>query len=93
MQYVDIFQIVDHESHRVARCVLQNEEVICSGELNVVKRLQKGILSVNLEGSERMLYPKDGIVFLEQLRLNFRSGYVSATPVQETIDGIDNKKF
>lgn len=64
-------------------CTLDDNGVTCVGEQNFVDSLnQKGIFDYT-STVDKKLFPKDGLAFLEQLKFNFKSGYLNASDVKE----------
>ena len=83
MTKVDIYKLEKGGTQNVvATCFLQeNGTVEIVGDKNIKESLcLDGIRSYEA-GLPKTLYPKDGKVFLSQLRFNFKSGYLSATAV------------
>lgn len=82
MEKVTIYKLQpDGSQQSLAECILDGGEVKCSGDQQFVAKLvNEGISNYQSSGSEK-LYPKDGKLFLEQLKFNFASGYISATDV------------
>ena len=83
MKYIEIYKLQNDGSQRViATCTLTGNEAMCAGESPFVENLTRnGILSY--EKKPRLLFPKDGLVFLEQLSFTFKSGYLNASEVKE----------
>ena len=80
--YVEFYKLQNDGSQQViATCQLNDDgTVVCQGDENLVANLnQKGI--DNYEDRNTTLFPKDGIKFLEQLKYNFKSGYLNASDV------------
>lgn len=84
MKLVEIYQLKDDGSQGViVTCKLINGEVVCEGDQIFVENLEKeGIFDYSSSGKNKF-YPKDGLKFLEQLRFNFKSGYLNASDVKE----------
>ena len=59
---------------------VQTEETVNHPVIDSINR--EGILDFKFAKPGR-LYPYDGMSFLENLKYNFRSGYLSATDVQQ----------
>lgn len=79
---VEIYKLQNDGSQKtVATCRLVEGQVVCEGNESIVVGLKNGI--VNYEGEGRLL-PSDGLVFLQQLKNNFRSGYLNASDVKES---------
>lgn len=83
MYFVEIFK-TERESQRVlATCRLQEGLVVCMGDEALVDSLMRNGI-VNYAADEPpMLFPKDGIAFLQNLAPTFKSGYLMASAVQE----------
>lgn len=82
MPHVDILKLKnDGSQEKIAVCSLKGEIADCQGNESLVKSLlEEGIRSHS--GKERtMLFPKDGIRFLEELKYHFDSGYLNATDI------------
>lgn len=83
MPKVKIYKLNNNgDQELLATCFLQsNGLVVCQGPETFVHNLkEKGILDYG--NPERpKLFPKDGLKFLEQLKNNFKSAYLSATEV------------
>lgn len=83
MKYVEFYKLENDGSQRViATCKLVGNEVTCEGNEALIRTLsEEGIVSYEKE--PRRLFPKDGLVFLEQLSFTFKSGYLNASEVKE----------
>lgn len=82
MPHVDILKLKnDGSQEKIAVCRLEGGIVDCLGEEALVKMLsEEGVRSHS--GKERtVLFLKDGIRFLEELKYHFDSGYLNATDV------------
>ena len=84
MKKVKILKLQNDGSQKIiVTCKLIGEKVICEGQEELVSSLSNnGIINYFNEGAEK-LYPQDGLLFLEQLKFNFKSGYLNATDVME----------
>lgn len=84
MNYVEIYKLENDGSQRViATCTLVGGETQCEGDAGIVEALRReGIMNYTQEPPQK-LFPKDGVRFLEQLRFNFKSGYLNASEVKE----------
>lgn len=83
MAKVEIYKLNNNGDQVViATCVLDTDgEVVCNGQQTLIKNLQEeGIIDYSAR-DRSMLYPKDGKKFLEQLKFNFKSAYLSASKV------------
>lgn len=84
MKFVEIYKLQNDGSHRVvATCTLANRKVVCEGDEAFVKNLESEGIFNYLETMPEKIYPEDGILFLENLRFSFRSGYLNASKVRE----------
>lgn len=82
---MQIYKLQNDGSQKVvSTCKLSDDgEVICEGEEVFTQRLmQDGILDYTQSG-ENKIFPKDGLRFLEQLKYNFKSGYLNASEIKE----------
>ncbi len=80
--YVQIYKLQNDGTQKaVAICSLIDDKVVCEGEKFLVAALSfNGIYDYS--SPERVkLYPKDGMKFLENLKFNFKSGYLNASEV------------
>lgn len=85
MKFVEIYTLKNNDSQKVvAICKLSNDEAICEGEKAFIENLkQRGITDYSKSPAQK-LFPKDGLRFLEQLKYNFKSGYLNASDVKES---------
>lgn len=84
MKYVEIYKLQNDGSQKVlATCVLQKDTIVCSGEEIFVNNLLKEGISDYSQTSSKKLFPKDGVHFLEQLKYNFKSGYLTASEIKD----------
>jgi hypothetical protein len=86
MKYVEFYQLENSGKQAiVATCKLtEDNQVICEGEQNLINKLNtRGIKDYTETSRLKILYPKDGLVFLTQLRYNFSSGYLNASEIKE----------
>ena len=84
MPFAEIYKLKNDGSQEViAVCGLVEGTVKCEGEGVFIQNLeQNGILDYSQTPSQK-LFPKDGLRFLEQLKRNFKSGYLNASEVKE----------
>lgn len=87
MKYVEFYKLQNDGNQKViATCYLKdNGEVGCNGAPVLVENLEKeGIKDYSKTDKtvSAKLFFKDGIKFLEQLKLNFTSGYLNASDVK-----------
>ncbi len=67
----------DGSQKQLAVCTLQADGVVlCEGDAVFIKNLNEGGI-VDFAAENTKLFPKDGARFLEQLKHNFKSGYLS----------------
>lgn len=79
---VEIYKLNNQgKQELVAECKLVNELVECLGEEQFLKFLNEDGIRDYTQNPPRQLFPKDGHKFLEQLKYNFKSGYLSATDI------------
>ncbi len=85
MKYVEFYKLNNDGSQLViAKCLLnENGEVICEGQENLIKNLEKNGIKNYMDKSGDKLFFKDGILFLEQLKYNFTSGYLNASDIKK----------
>jgi hypothetical protein len=84
MSYVEIYKLQNDGSQKiVATCCLVGDVVECKGSGALVENLAKEGVRDYSAAEKIMLFPKDGMKFLEQLKFNFRSGYLNASEVKE----------
>lgn len=83
MPKVNIYKLKnDGNQEIVVTAVLDGDKINFSGDELFIKNLQtKGILDYK-ENTNKKLYPKDGKIFLENLKYNFNSGYFNATDIE-----------
>ncbi|MGA2417761.1 MAG: hypothetical protein ABSF55_00760 [Candidatus Staskawiczbacteria bacterium] len=84
MKFVEIYKIQNNGSKDIiAVCRLENKKVTCEGEKIFIENLKKEGIPDYLKNEGAKLFPKDGIKFLENLKLAFKSGYLNASGIQE----------
>jgi len=85
IQFVEIYKTQNDGSQAViAVCHLADGKVVCEGEAAFIANLEnKGISGNPQDCGTPKIFPRDGIKFLEGLRLAFKSGYLSASAVKE----------
>lgn len=83
MKYIEIYKLQNDGSQQViATCKLVENQVVCEGDEKFVGFLKSGIINYdNPQGKK--LHEIDGLIFLEQLKFNFKSGYLNASEVKE----------
>ena len=84
MKYVKIYKLKnDGSQETIVICRLINNEVQCEGDdLFIADLKNKGILDYS-QPQRQALFFKDGLHFLEQLKYNFKSGYLNASEIEE----------
>ncbi|MFA5830971.1 MAG: hypothetical protein WC878_04035 [Candidatus Paceibacterota bacterium] len=84
MKYVEIYKLQNDGSQTVfATCKFVDGTIVIEGDQKFADfATNEGIRNYTSDG-EKKLFPKDGILFLEQLRYNFKSGYLNASEVLE----------
>mgnify|MGYP001576436419 CR=1 FL=1 len=86
MKYVEFYKLNNDGSQTmIAVCSLNGEGLVeCEGNENLVENLKaEGIKNYADESGDSRLFFKDGLKFLEQLKFNFKSGYLNASDVLE----------
>jgi hypothetical protein len=84
MQYVEIYKLQNDGTQKVAvTCRLSDAGIVlCEGEEPITGNLiAKGIDDYS-GGDGSKLFTTDGLKFLEQLKNNFKSGYLMASEVK-----------
>jgi len=86
MKSVKIYKLQNNGDEKIVMtCSLTDNGVVCEGDKIFVENLQaQGIKDYSEPEGEKMLFPKDGVKFLENLKYAFRSAYLSATDVEES---------
>ena len=84
MFFVEIYKLKNDGSQEVVViCKLIDEKVKCEGSESFIKNLEeKGILDYS-GSTDKNLFFKDGLLFLQQLKNNFKSGYLNASEVKK----------
>lgn len=83
MQYVEIYKLTNMGDQKVVlKCLIKEDIVVFEGEnLQIAKNFEiHGIKDFN--NKKLILYPKDGLIFLENLKHNLNSGYLNASEVK-----------
>ena len=84
MKFVEILKLQnDGIQVIIATCKLEDGKVVCEGEESFVKRLQEDGIRNYTAKLTKKLYFHNGEKFLDQLKYNFKSGYLNATGIQE----------
>lgn len=85
MKIVEIYKTQNDGSQKIiAVCKLEGEKAVCNGEDQIfIKNLEEeGVPDYSKEEGAK-LFPKDGVRFLETLKLVFMSGYLRASDIME----------
>jgi len=84
MKFVEIYETKNNGDQSIVLvCKLENGVVVCEGDELMKRNFDaKGIPDYGSEKRE-MVFPKDGIRFLEQLKFHFKSGYMNASDVKD----------
>ena len=89
MSFVEIYKTKNDGTQEImAICHLTDDFVVCEGNERLVKSLEDGVLDYSSDDSNKKLFFKDGLKFLEQLKYNFKSGYLNASEVKEGVDNV-----
>jgi len=84
MKYVEIYKLGNNGNQEIiATCSLANGQVICRGDRDFVQYLEREGIFDYSDSSHKKLFFKDGLKFLEQLKFNFKSGYLNASDIKE----------
>jgi hypothetical protein len=84
MKLVEIYKLNNDGTQSIAVvCKLAGDNVICSGDEALANNLMTSGIADYAQPAMPKLFPKDGIRFLEQLKFNFRSGYLNASDVKD----------
>ena len=83
VEYVEIYKLENDGGQKVlAVCKMTDSGVACEGDRVFIDNLtDRGILDYGSEDKTK-LFPKDGRKFLEQLKFNFKSGYLNASDIK-----------
>lgn len=80
---VEIYKLQNDGSQQtIATCRLVGDQVVCEGDEATVAFMNEGIIDYADPHGKNVL-PADGLVFLEQLKNNFKSGYLNASDILE----------
>ncbi len=83
MKFVEIYQLQNNGSQKtIVVCELSGNEVVCKGDMDFVSDLNDNGIPDYSKDEGNMLFPKDGIKFLEQLKFVFKSVYLNASEVK-----------
>ncbi|MCX6736103.1 MAG: hypothetical protein NTZ13_03405 [Candidatus Parcubacteria bacterium] len=84
MWYVQIYKLQNDGSQTVlATAHLSGDIVTFEGDQKFIDFVTNEGIQNYSDDSGKKLFPKDGILFLEQLQYNFKSGYLNASEVKE----------
>lgn len=85
MKFVEIYKLQNDGTQQiVCVCKFDGEKVFCEGEGLLVQNLESEGIWDNSVAPRKKVFPKDGMVFLENLRFNFSSGYLNGSEVKES---------
>lgn len=84
MRFVEIYKLQNDGGQKaIATCRMAEDVVVCEGDGALIENLAKnGILDYSQTPPQK-IFPKDGLRFLEQLKYNFKSGYLNASEIKE----------
>ncbi len=88
---VEIYKIIDGSQQCILRLLLSQDGNMIyefpfsenEGQRLVQKLKEKGIKNYDPNATKNSLYPVDGMLFLQQLKNNFHSGYLNATEIMD----------
>lgn len=86
MPYVEFYKLQNDGTQKViATCHLnESGKVECTGQEGLIENLKKeGIRDYGNKDKRVILYFKDGLKYLEQLKFNFTSGYLNVSDILE----------
>lgn len=82
MMKVKIYKLNNQAKQElIVECALVDNIVECSGDEQLVHSLNTEGIKDYTQTPGAKLFPKDGLKFLEQLKYNFKSGYLNATNI------------
>lgn len=82
MAKVELYKLQNDGSQEVVvTCKLQDSIAVCEGDEKIVANLTKAGIRNYDATPTTTVFPKDGMVFLEQLKSNYRSSYMNASDV------------
>lgn len=84
MPFVEFYKLQNDGTQKVvATCKLQDQVTVCEGDPALISALEReGVYDYAQGGRDEKLFPKDGMRFLEQLKFNFKSGYLNASEIK-----------
>lgn len=83
MPYVEIYKLKNDGTQEVTVvCRLADNVVLCQGDKALTESLNNEGIKDYSKDMPTKLYPNDGLRFLEQLRFNFKSGYLNASEIK-----------
>ena len=84
MQFVEIYKLKNDGSQEViVTCELAENKAVCKGDKAMIQSLEKEGIRDFSASEPKKLFPKDSLRFLEQLKYNFKSGYLMASDIKE----------
>lgn len=85
MSFVKIYKLTnDGNQDIIATCRLISDAVICEGDSIFIKNVTRDGIYDYSSKPRKKLFPRDGKIFLENLKYAFKSGYLTATDVQDS---------
>ncbi|KKS38209.1 MAG: hypothetical protein A3G49_04775 [Candidatus Sungbacteria bacterium RIFCSPLOWO2_12_FULL_41_11] len=83
MPFVEIYKLKNDGSQEIiATCKINRNAVECAGRFIFIENLKNGGIRDYSSPEGNKLFFKDGLLFLEQLKYNFKSGYINASEVK-----------
>ncbi len=84
MKFVEIYKLQNDGSQKtIVTFRLDEDKIVADGdEIFIGNVKERGIINYSKEGAEKFGFD-DGILFLEQLQFNFKSGYLNASKIKE----------
>jgi hypothetical protein len=83
MKFVQIYGLTSGKQVVIATARLKHDTVEITGNKRLIAALITDGIPVTRSPGAPVLYPRDGLAFLEALAPNFHSGYINATVVQD----------
>lgn len=85
MKIVRVYKTLNNgEQQALAECKLNEDNIVaCTGDADFVNFLTKEGIKNYSSIDPMTLYAKDGLIFLSNLKFNYKSGYIDATEVMD----------
>ncbi len=85
MKQVTLYKLQNDGAQKtILKCFLDNEIVSFEGEnINFIKNIKTKGIKCYTDKNFKVVLPSDGLIFLENLKHNFNSGYLNASDVEE----------